>query len=163
MRIGHGFDVHRLEEGGRLVIGGVNIPWPHSLVGHSDADVLIHAVCDAILGAAGLKDIGQQFPDTDPRNKGRNSREFLRAIYGMLNEQGLSIHNIDSTIVAEEPKLAPYLKDMQNNIESDLRMSPGTVNIKATTIEGLGSIGREEGIAAFAVVLVEEAQGESRT
>ena len=163
MRVGHGFDIHRLEMGGRLVIGGVHIPWSQGLVGHSDADVLAHAICDALLGAAGLGDIGHHFPDHDRKNKCRNSREFLRETEKILQNAGYRVHNIDSTVLADQPKLAPYLAEMETNIQLDLGASPGTINVKATTTEGLGSIGRGEGIAAFAVALIEEDQGESNT
>ena len=156
MKIGHGFDMHRLEVGARLVIGGVDIPWTHGLVGHSDADVLIHAVCDSLLGAAGLGDIGRQFPDTDSSNKNRNSREFLRTVRLLLEKAGFRAHNIDCTVLAEAPKLEPYLDEMQVNMGSDLLIPPGNVHVKATTTEGLGFTGRAEGIAAHAVVLVEQ-------
>ena len=163
MRVGHGFDVHRLELGGKLVIGGVDIPWSQGLVGHSDADILIHAICDALLGAAGIGDIGRHFPDSDLQNKGRDSREILRVVERFVRDAGYRVHNIDCTLVAEEPKFASYLAEMQTNIQSDLGAPLGAVNVKATTTEGLGSIGRGEGIAAFAVVLIEEDQGESNT
>jgi 2-C-methyl-D-erythritol 2,4-cyclodiphosphate synthase len=163
MKIGHGFDMHRLEVGSRLVIGGVDIPWTHGLVGHSDADVLIHAVCDALLGAAGLGDIGRHFPDTDSSNKNRVSREFLRTVRLLLENVSYRTHNIDCTLVAEAPKLVPYVAAMQENIASDLLISPNSINVKATTTEQLGAIGRGEGIAAFAVVLIEENYEESRT
>jgi 2-C-methyl-D-erythritol 2,4-cyclodiphosphate synthase len=154
MKIGHGFDVHRLEVGTRLVIGGVDIPWTHGLVGHSDADVLIHAVCDALLGAAGLGDIGHHFSDADLGNKNRDSREFLRAVGLLLQQAGCRVHNIDCTVVAAAPTLAPFLNAMQTNMASDLIIAPGSVNVKATTTDQLGSIGRGEGIAAFAVALL---------
>ena len=163
MRIGHGFDMHRLEVGAHLVIGGVDIPWTHGLVGYSDADVLIHAVCDALLGAAGLGDIGCHFPNTDSSNENRDSREFLRAVKSLLEAAGFRAYNIDCTVLAEAPKLAPYLNAMQVNMASDLFIAPGNVHVKATTTEQLGSIGRGEGIAAFAVALIDEAQKESKT
>ena len=163
MKIGHGFDMHRLEVGVHLVIGGVNIPWTHGLSGHSDADVLIHAVCDALLGAAGLGDIGHYFPNTDSSNKNRDSREFLRNVRLLLEKAGYRPHNIDCTILAEAPKLAPYFGAMQANMTSDLLVTSGNVHVKATTTEQLGSIGRGEGIAAFAVALIDEAQKESKT
>ena len=163
MNIGHGFDMHRLEIGSHLVIGGVDIPWTHGLAGHSDADVLIHAVCDALLGAAGLGDIGRHFPNTDPSNENRNSREFLRTVRLLLEKVGFRAHNIDCTVLAEAPKLESYLNAMQVNMASDLLIPPGNVHVKATTTEQLGSIGRGEGIAAFAVALIDEAQKESKT
>ena len=163
MNIGHGFDIHRVEDGAQLVIGGVDIPGTHGLVGHSDADVLIHAVCDALLGAAGLGDIGRHFPNTDSSNENRNSREFLRTVRLLLEKAGFRAHNIDCTVLAEAPKLEPYLDAMQVNMAADLLIAPGNVHVKATTTEQLGSIGRGEGIAAFAVALIDEAQKESKT
>jgi len=154
MRVGHGFDMHRLDAGRRLIIGGVDIPWTHGLVGHSDADVLIHAICDALLGAAGLGDLGRLFPDTDPINKNRNSREFLRIIRQKIDEEAFRVCNIDCTLVVERPKLYGYFGQMQSNIESDLALSPGSVQVKAKTTEHLGSTGRGEGIAAFCVALI---------
>lgn len=156
MRIGHGFDIHQLEAGAHLVVGGVNIPWTHGLAGYLDADVLIHAVCDALLGAAGLGDIGRHFPDTDSNNENQDSREFLRAVRLLLETSGYRAHNIDCTVLAEAPKLAPYLDAMQENMASDLFIASGSVHVKATTTERLGSIGRGEGIAAFAVALINE-------
>ena len=155
MKVGHGFDMHRLEIGNRLVIGGVHIPWTHGLVGHSDADVLIHAVCDALLGAAGLGDLGLFFPDTEVSNKDRDSREFLRIVGQNLEGKGLQVKNVDCTLIAQEPSLAGYFVQMQFNIESDLLLPEGRVNVKAKSTEYLGSTGRGEGIAAFAVVLIE--------
>jgi 2-C-methyl-D-erythritol 2,4-cyclodiphosphate synthase len=163
MKIGHGFDMHRLEVVAPLLIGGVDIPWTHGLVGHSDSDVLIHAVCDALLGAAGLGDIGRHFPNTDTRNENRDSREFLRTVRSLLETAGYRAHNIDCTVLAEAPKLAPYLDAMQENMASDLLIEAGSVHVKATTTEQLGSIGRGEGIAAFAVALIVEIQEESKT
>jgi 2-C-methyl-D-erythritol 2,4-cyclodiphosphate synthase len=163
MKIGHGFDMHRLEVGANLVVGGMDIPWTHGLAGHSDADVLIHAVCDALLGAAGLGDIGRHFPNTDSSNENRDSREFLRTVRLLLEKAGYRAHNIDCTVLAEAPKLALYLDAMQANMASDLLIAPGSVHVKATTTEQLGSIGRGEGIAAFAVVLIDETQKESKT
>jgi 2-C-methyl-D-erythritol 2,4-cyclodiphosphate synthase len=163
MNIGHGFDIHRLEPGAHLVIGGVDIPWTHSLVGHSDADVLIHAVCDALLGAAGLGDIGRHFSNTDSSNENRNSREYLRTVRLLLAKAGFRPHNIDCTVLAEAPKLESYLDAMQVNMASDLLITPGNVHVKATTTEQLGSIGRGEGIAAFAVALIDKAQKETKT
>ena len=155
MKVGHGFDMHRLEIGNRLLIGGVHIPWTHGLVGHSDADVLIHAVCDALLGAAGLGDLGLFFPDTEVRNKDRDSREFLKIVGRKLDEKGFQVKNIDCTLIAQEPRLAAYFVQMQFNIESDLLLPEGSVNVKAKSTECLGSTGRGEGIAAFAVALIE--------
>jgi len=163
MNIGHGFDIHRLEVGVHLVIGGVDIPWTHGLAGHSDADVLIHAVCDALLGAAGLGDIGLHFPNTDSSNENRDSREFLRTVRLLLENAGFRVHNIDCTVLAEAPKLEPYLDAMQVNMASDLLIAPRNVHVKATTTDHLGSIGHGEGIAAFAVALIDEAQKESKT
>ena len=162
MKIGHGFDMHRLEVGTHLVIGGVDIPWTHGLTGYSDADVLIHAVRDALLGAAGLGDIGIHFPNSDSSNENRDSREFLRTVRWLLEKAGFRAHNIDCTVLAEAPKLAPHLDAMQINIASDLLIAPSSVHVKATTTEQLGSIGRGEGIAAFAVVMIDEIQEESK-
>ena len=155
MKVGHGFDMHRLEIGNRLLIGGVHIPWTHGLVGHSDADVLIHAVCDALLGAAGLGDLGLFFPDTEVRNKDRDSREFLKIVGLKLDEKGFQVKNIDCTLIAQEPRLAAYFVQMQFDIESDLLLPEGSVNVKAKSTECLGATGRGEGIAAFAVALIE--------
>ena len=154
MRIGQGFDIHKLQPGGDLVIGGVSIEWTHSLVAHSDGDVLMHAICDALLGAGGLGDIGVHFPDTDLTNAGRQSRDFLIASYDLLREKGFSIVSIVCTLVAESPKLNPYFDLMKQNIASTLLIPVDSINIKAKTTEGLGAIGRGEGIAAFAVALV---------
>jgi 2-C-methyl-D-erythritol 2,4-cyclodiphosphate synthase len=154
VRIGHGFDVHALVAGRRLVIGGVEIPHAKGLAGHSDADVLLHAICDALIGAAALGDIGRHFPDSDPRYKNIDSRELLRAVANLLREQGLRVVNIDSTIIAERPKMAPHIEAMRANIAADLEITPYEVNVKAKTAERLGAIGREEGIAAEAVALV---------
>ena len=154
MRIGQGFDVHRLVPGRKLVIGGVDIPNEKGLDGHSDADVLLHALCDALLGAACLGDIGRHFPDTDQRYRGADSRMLLREVSRMVQEAGYRIFNIDATIIAQAPKMAPHIPAMANNIAADLGLSRGQVNIKATTTEGLGYTGRGEGIAAQAVVLL---------
>ena len=154
MRIGQGFDVHALVPGRKLVIGGVDIPNEKGLAGHSDADVLLHAVCDALLGAACLGDIGRHFPDTDSRYQGADSRMLLREVSRLGQEAGYRTVNIDATIIAEAPKMAPHIPAMVNNIAADLGMSRGQVNIKATTTEGLGYTGRGEGIAAEAVVLL---------
>jgi 2-C-methyl-D-erythritol 2,4-cyclodiphosphate synthase len=155
MRIGHGYDVHRLVEGRALVIGGVTIAHPKGLLGHSDADVLIHAICDACLGAAGLGDIGRHFPDSDAKYKDIDSRILLRRVSDALTAESWRVANVDSTVIAQAPKLAPYLAKMADNIAADLGIRASQVNIKATTTETLGFAGREEGIAAHAVVLLE--------
>ncbi len=157
MRIGHGYDVHQLVEGRKLILGGVHIPHKLGLLGHSDADVLLHAICDALLGARGLGDIGQHFPDTDPNFSGADSRELLRAVFAKIGQY--KIVNIDVTLVAQQPKIAPFLSAMQANIAADLECEDGQVNIKATTTEKLGFVGREEGIEAHAVVLIQKAAG----
>jgi len=155
MKVGQGFDVHALVAGRELVIGGVKIPHSRGLQGHSDADVLLHAICDAILGAAGLGDIGQHFPDTDPRYGGIDSRKLLREVAKKVAELKLRIVNIDATIIAQEPRMSPYKAQMIGNIAHDLGVTPAMVNIKATTTEGLGFLGRVEGIAAQAIALLE--------
>ena len=154
MRIGQGFDVHALVTGRKLVIGGVDIPNEKGLDGHSDADVLLHALCDALLGAGALGDIGRHFPDTDSRYKNADSRMLLREVSRLVQEAGYRIVNIDATIIAQAPKMAPHIPSMVNNIAGDLGLSRGQVNIKATTTEGLGYTGCGEGIAAEAVVLL---------
>ena len=154
MRIGHGYDVHRLVEGRSLVIGGVTIPWERGLLGHSDADVLLHAVMDALLGAAALPDIGRQFPDHDPAYAGADSRVLLRRVRELIAEAGYRVGNIDATIVAQAPKMAPHLAAMAANMAADLGVETGCVNVKATTEEGLGFTGAGEGIAAHAVCLL---------
>lgn len=153
-RIGQGYDVHRLEKGRELWLGGVLIPHSFGLSGHSDADVLLHAICDAVLGAAGAGDIGQHFPDSDPAHRGRKSREFLKIVGEIAKAGGWSVSNIDATIIAEKPKLSPYVTQMCGNVAADLGLSSTQVNIKATTTEGLGFVGREEGIAAMAVAML---------
>lgn len=155
MRIGHGYDVHPLVAGRDLILGGVKIPHGKGLHGHSDADVLIHAICDACLGAAGLGDIGRHFPDTDPQYRNIDSRKLLRQVKEAIAERGWNIANIDSTIVAQAPRVAPYLAQMIANVSSDLGIPAENINIKATTTEKLGFAGREEGIAAHAVALLE--------
>ena len=155
MRIGQGFDVHRLAAGRRLVIGGVDIPHDKGLLGHSDADVLLHAICDALLGAAALGDIGHHFPDNDPDYEGIDSRELLRHVAALVREGGFGISNVDATIIAQAPRMAPHVPRMIGNIAADLGVAPGAVNIKATTTEKLGFTGRGEGIAAQAVALIE--------
>jgi 2-C-methyl-D-erythritol 2,4-cyclodiphosphate synthase len=153
MRIGQGFDVHALVAGRKLVIGGVTLPYARGLAGHSDADVLLHAICDALLGAAGLGDIGRHFPDSDAAYKDADSRALLRTVRNKI--QPLRIVNIDATIMAQEPRMAPHVPRMIENIAADLGIAPAAVNIKATTTEHLGFIGRAEGIAAQAIVLLE--------
>ena len=154
MRIGQGFDAHALVAGRKLVIGGVEIPHEKGLAGHSDADVLIHAVCDALLGAAGLGDIGKHFPDSDARFKGIDSRKLLREVARLLKERGLKTTNVDATIIAQAPKMAPHIAQMVANVAEDLGVAAGQVNLKAKTNERLGYLGREEGIAAEAVALI---------
>ena len=153
-RIGHGYDVHRLTEGRALILGGVEIPYALGLLGHSDADVLTHAVMDALLGAAGLGDIGRHFPDSDERYRGISSLRLLAEVREKLKNAGWQAGNIDATILAQRPKLAPYIPEMGANIARVLGMDPGLVNVKATTEEGLGFTGRGEGIAAHAVALL---------
>lgn len=155
MRIGQGFDVHALVAGRKLIIGGVEIPFEKGLEGHSDADVLIHAICDALLGAAGLGDIGRHFPDTDPAYKGADSRVLLRAVAQKVAAAGFSVSNVDATIIAQAPRMAPHIAKMTANIGADLGLPAGSmVNIKATTTEHLGFTGRGEGIAAQAIALL---------
>ena len=154
-RVGMGFDVHRLVEGRPLWLGGVNIPWERGLLGHSDADVAIHALCDALLGAAALRDIGYHFPDTDPRYKGIDSRLLLRHVMRLLDEQGYRLGNCDITICAEQPKLNPHIPAMQQELAACMDCEPVQVSIKATTTEKLGYTGRGEGIAAYAVAFIE--------
>lgn len=154
LRIGHGFDVHQLVAGRKCIIGGVDIPHDRGLEGHSDADVLLHAICDALLGAAALGDIGKHFPNTDPRYKGIDSRELLRHVVALLTDKGYAVGNIDATVIAEEPKLARHIAAMCANIAADTGLSLDAVNVKATTSEKLGFTGRGEGIAAEAVCLI---------
>ena len=154
MRIGQGFDVHQLVAGRKLVIGGVEIPHDRGLLGHSDADVLLHAISDALLGAAGLGDIGRHFSDTDAKFKNIDSRILLREVMHLVREQGFRVGNVDATIIAQDPKMEPHIFQMVANIAADLRVEKGAVNVKATTTEKLGHIGRGEGIAAQAVVLL---------
>ncbi|MGH8742281.1 MAG: 2-C-methyl-D-erythritol 2,4-cyclodiphosphate synthase [Burkholderiales bacterium] len=155
MRIGQGFDVHALVAGRKLVIGGVSIAHHKGLEGHSDADVLLHAICDALLGAAGLGDIGRHYPDTDPALEGADSRSLLRDVAQKMKAKGMKVINVDATILAQEPRMAPHVARMVENIAADLGIAPCAVNVKATTTEHLGFIGRVEGIAAQAVVLIE--------
>jgi 2-C-methyl-D-erythritol 2,4-cyclodiphosphate synthase len=156
VRIGQGFDIHALVEGRKLVIGGVTIPFDKGLEGHSDADVLIHAVCDALLGAAALGDIGRHFPDTDPKYKNADSRLLLREVGRKVHDSGFRIANLDATIIAEAPKMTPHIPAMVANLAADLEIRPGQVNVKAKTAERLGAIGRGEGIAAEAIALLAE-------
>ena len=156
MRIGQGFDVHALAEGRRLVIGGVTIPYHLGLDGHSDADVLLHAVCDALLGAAGLGDIGRHYPDSDASYKDADSRVLLRDVAAKVAAGGYRVANVDATIIAQAPRMAPHMPAMVVNIAADIGISTQAVNVKATTTENLGFTGRAEGIAAQAVVLLEE-------
>ncbi|MFA5810386.1 MAG: 2-C-methyl-D-erythritol 2,4-cyclodiphosphate synthase [Thermoleophilia bacterium] len=155
MRIGHGYDVHALVVGRDLILGGVKVPHTKGLLGHSDADVLIHAVCDACLGAVGLGDIGRHFPDSDPQYKNIDSRILLRKVKEAIQAKGWKVANVDATIVAQAPKLAPYMEQMRLNLASDLGIPADSVNIKASTTEKLGFAGREEGIEAHTVVLLE--------
>jgi 2-C-methyl-D-erythritol 2,4-cyclodiphosphate synthase len=161
MRIGQGFDVHQLVEGRKLVIGGVEIPHAKGLLGHSDADVLLHAICDALLGAAALGDIGKHFPDSDARYKGIDSRELLRHVAALVEANRWRVANVDATIIAEAPRMAPHIPKMVAHIAADLGVHPSCVNVKATTTEKLGFAGRGEGIAAQAICLLETQPQES--
>lgn len=154
IRIGHGFDVHAFAAGRRLIIGGVDIPHERGLLGHSDADVLLHAICDALLGAAGLGDIGKHFPDSDPQYKGIDSRKLLRHVGELLKQHGWHAGNIDATLIAQAPRMAPHIPAMREHIAEDLHVNLDQVNVKATTTEMLGFTGRGEGIAAEAVCLI---------
>lgn len=156
MRIGHGYDVHRLVTGRALILGGVRVPWKKGLLGHSDADVLLHAVMDALLGAAALRDIGYHFPDSDPRYKGADSMALLQCVAEKLAEHGYRVNNIDVTIIAQAPKLSAYIPQMRDNIASALGLPQDCVNVKATTEEHLGFTGSGFGIAAHAVCLIDE-------
>ena len=156
MRIGHGYDVHRLVEGRDLILGGVKIDYEKGLLGHSDADVLLHAVSDALLGAAGLGDIGRHFPDTDPQYKGADSRMLLREVYRKISEKGFRVGNIDVTMIAQKPKLKDFIPQMQENIAAAVGVAPDRVNVKATTEEKLGFTGSGEGMACHAVCLLED-------
>ena len=156
MRVGMGYDVHKLTKDRDLILGGVKIPWEKGLLGHSDADVLIHAVMDALLGAAALGDIGKHFPDTDPAYKGISSIKLLSHVMGLLKDNGFSVGNVDAVIIAQKPKMAPHIPQMRKNLAEAMGISENRVNIKATTEEGLGFTGREEGIASQAVCLLEE-------
>ena len=153
-RIGYGYDVHRLTEGRPLVLGGVTIPWEKGLLGHSDADVMLHALMDALLGAAALGNIGHLFPDSDQRYRGIDSRKLLRRVAVLLEQEGYAVGNVDLTLVAQRPKIAPYIDDMRTNFGADLGVSITRVSVKATTEEGLGFTGTGEGMAAHAVALL---------
>jgi 2-C-methyl-D-erythritol 2,4-cyclodiphosphate synthase len=157
VRIGTGYDVHRLAAGRKLMIGGVDIPFEKGLLGHSDADVLLHAICDALLGAAGLGDIGRHFPDTAPKYSGLPSLMLLEEVRRLLDEAGFRVNNIDATIVAEKPKMASLIPAMVTNIASAVKVDRSAINVKATTTEGLGFAGRGEGMAAYAVALIRKA------
>lgn len=157
MRIGQGYDAHRFQAGDKVVLGGVTIPFDHGLAAHSDGDVLLHAICDALLGAAALGDIGRHFPDTNAELLGVDSRELLRDVARMIDEAGLSILNVDATLIAERPKIAPYVGTMRDIIAADLRICVTQINIKGTTTEKMGFTGRGEGIAATAVALLNDA------
>lgn len=156
MRIGHGYDVHKLVEGRKLILGGVEIPWEKGLLGHSDADVLTHALMDALLGAAALGDIGQLFPDRDPAYEGADSVELLRSVTGYLHKNGYRIGNVDCTLIAQRPKLAPHIPEMRRILADAMGVDLSRVSVKATTEEGLGFSGEGLGIAAHAVALIEE-------
>ena len=156
MRVGMGYDVHKLTEGRDLILGGVTIPWEKGLLGHSDADVLIHAVMDALLGAAALGDIGKHFPDTDPAYKGISSLKLLEHVMCLLKRNGFSVGNVDAVIIAQKPKMAPHIPQMRKNLAEAMGIPEGRVNVKATTEEGLGFTRRGEGIASQAVCLLEE-------
>ena len=158
VRIGTGYDVHRLVAGRKLMIGGVDIPFEKGLFGHSDADVLLHAVCDAMLGAAGLGDIGRHFPDTAPIYKDISSLMLLEEVRRLLAEAGFRVNNVDATIVAEKPKMAPHIPTMVTNIAEAIKVDRSAVNVKATTTEGLGFVGRDEGMASYAVVSIRKAE-----
>ena len=153
-RTGIGFDVHAFAENRKLIIGGVEIPFDKGLEGHSDADVLLHAICDALLGALALGDIGQHFPDTDDVYKNADSKELLQKVYSLINEKGYVIGNVDAVVAVQKPKLAPYIQEMRNIIAGILKTGIGRISIKATTTEHLGFIGREEGVSAFASILI---------
>ncbi|MGB1879536.1 MAG: 2-C-methyl-D-erythritol 2,4-cyclodiphosphate synthase [Gammaproteobacteria bacterium] len=155
MRIGQGVDAHRFKDGDHVVLGGVSIPFKQGLAAHSDGDVLLHAICDALLGAAGLGDIGRHFPDSDPSYAGVSSRRLLREVVAMLDTDGYRIVNIDATVVAEQPRVAAHIDSMRGNIAADTGIAPDAVNVKGTTTEKMGFTGRGEGIAALAVCLID--------
>ncbi len=154
MRVGTGYDVHKLVEGRKLILGGVEIPYEKGLLGHSDADVLLHAIMDALLGAAAMGDIGLHFPDSDPAYKGADSMELLRHVVRLLNDKGYAINNVDATVIAQAPKLRPYIDQMKKNIAENLQVSEECVNVKATTEEHLGFTGRGEGISTQAIASI---------
>ena len=154
MRIGHGYDVHAFGEGDHIIVGGVKIPFRYGLLAHSDGDVLIHSLCDALLGAAALGDIGKHFPETDPRYLDINSRELLRTVVSLIKNKGYSVVNVDFTIISQAPKLAPYIDAMIENLSFDLESEADIINVKATTTENLGFEGRGEGVACQAIVLI---------
>ena len=156
MRIGHGYDVHKLVEERKLILGGVDIPYEKGLLGHSDADVLVHAVMDSILGALAMGDIGKHFPDNDEKYKGADSIELLKKVYGIMSEKGYELGNIDATVICQEPKLAPFIEAMRENIAKALNCDVSCISVKATTEEKLGFTGSKEGISAHAVCLLEE-------
>lgn len=156
MRVGMGYDVHKLAEGRRLIIGGVDIPHEKGLLGHSDADVLLHAIMDAMLGAAALGDIGKHFPDTEEAYRGADSRQLLREVKRLINAEGYQVGNLDATIVAQAPKMRPFIEQMEENIAEDLQIEKNRINVKATTEEGLGFTGSKEGISSFAVCMLVE-------
>lgn len=158
IRVGFGYDAHRLVDGRPLILGGVDIPYERGLQGHSDADVLLHAVCDALLGAAGLGDLGRHFPDTDPELKGVSSIALLRRVMEMIREAGFEVQNLDGTVVAQAPKLAPHIQTMITTIANAMEVSPSQVSVKATTTEGMGFAGSGEGIAAYAVAALSEVE-----
>lgn len=155
MRVGIGYDIHSLEENRKLILGGVEIPYEKGLLGHSDGDVLLHAVCDAMLGAAGMRDIGHHFPDTDPQYKGISSLVLLEKVYDMLDQKNFRVNNLDAVIVAERPKLSAYLDQMKSSIVKILKIELDQVSIKATTAEELGPIGQGQGMAAYAIISIE--------
>ena len=159
LRIGHGYDVHRLVRERRLVIGGVDIEYELGLLGHSDADVLLHAIMDALIGAMALGDIGKHFPDSDEKYKGISSMSLLSSVYALLKENGYAVVNVDATVVLQKPKLLPYIQKMRSNIAFALNVDESAINVKATTEERLGFTGREEGISAHAVALIEKIRG----
>ena len=156
LRIGHGYDVHAFADNRECIIGGVHIPYERGLLGHSDADVLLHAISDSLLGAAALGDIGKHFPDTDPAFKGADSLVLLERVVELISSKGYRVDNIDATVIAQAPKMAPYIQDMRNNIAGALRVDVDCVNVKATTEEKLGFTGRKEGISAHCVCLIEK-------
>lgn len=155
LRIGHGYDVHAFSDNRKCIIGGVEIPYEKGLLGHSDADVLLHAISDSLLGAAALGDIGKHFPDTDPQYKGANSLMLLESVVDLINSKGYTVNNIDATVIAQAPKMAPYIRQMRQNIADALKVDVDFVNVKATTEEKLGFTGRKEGISAHCVCLIE--------